>query len=102
MPRPQCGVDGVLVVTPYYNRPSQAGIYEHFRVVAEAAGDLPVLLYDIPVRSGRRIETATMLRLAREVPAIVGSRTRRVTRRARRTWPRRRRRASRSTAATTS
>jgi 4-hydroxy-tetrahydrodipicolinate synthase len=65
------GVDGVLVVTPYYNRPSQAGLYEHFRVVAEAAGDLPVVLYDIPVRSGRRIETATMLRLAREVPAIV-------------------------------
>ena len=43
---------------PYYNRPSQAGIYEHFRVVAEAAGDLPVVLYDIPVRSGRRIDTA--------------------------------------------
>ena len=67
----QSGVDGVLVVTPYYNRPSQAGLYEHFRVVAEAAGDLPVVLYDIPVRSGRRIETATMLRLARDVPAIV-------------------------------
>ena len=65
------GVDGVLVVTPYYNRPSQAGLYEHFRVVAEAAGDLPVVLYDIPVRSGRRIETATMLRLARDVRAIV-------------------------------
>jgi 4-hydroxy-tetrahydrodipicolinate synthase len=67
-----CGVDGVLVVTPYYNRPSQAGLSEHFRAVAEAAGELPVLLYDIPVRSGRRIETATMLRLAREVPNIVG------------------------------
>jgi 4-hydroxy-tetrahydrodipicolinate synthase len=66
-----CGVDGVLVVTPYYNRPSQAGLYEHFRTVAEAAGNLPVVLYDIPVRSGRRIATATMLRLAREVPAIV-------------------------------
>ena len=68
----ESGVDGVLIVTPYYNRPSQAGIYEHFRVVAESAGDLPVLLYDIPLRSGRRIETATMLRLAREVPSIVG------------------------------
>jgi 4-hydroxy-tetrahydrodipicolinate synthase len=66
------GVDGVLVVTPYYNRPSQSGLYEHFRAVAEAAGDLPVLLYDIPVRAGRRIEMPTMLRLAREVPAIVG------------------------------
>jgi len=66
-----CGVDGVLVVTPYYNRPSQAGLFEHFRAVAESAGDLPVVLYDIPVRSGRRIKTATMLRLAREVPAVV-------------------------------
>ena len=65
------GVDGVLVVTPYYNRPSQAGLYEHFRAVAEAASGLPVVLYDIPVRSGRRIATTTMLRLAREVPAIV-------------------------------
>ena len=59
------GVDGVLVVTPYYNRPSQSGLYEHFRAVAEAAGDLPVVLYDIPVRAGRRIATSTMLRLAR-------------------------------------
>jgi len=67
----ECGVDGVLVVTPYYNRPSQVGLYEHFRTVAEAAGDLPVVLYDIPIRAGRRIATATMLRLAREVPAIV-------------------------------
>jgi 4-hydroxy-tetrahydrodipicolinate synthase len=66
------GVDGVLVVTPYYNRPSQAGLHDHFRAVAEAAGNLPVMLYDIPIRSGRRIETATMLRLAREVPAVVG------------------------------
>ena len=67
----ECGVDGVLLVTPYYNRPSQAGIREHFRVCAEAAGDLPVMLYDIPVRSGRPIATDTMLRLAREVPNIV-------------------------------
>src|SRR5580704_16920615 len=67
----ECGLDGVLVVTPYYNRPSQAGIFEHFRVVAEAAGELPVMLYDIPIRTGRRIETATMLRLAREVANIV-------------------------------
>jgi 4-hydroxy-tetrahydrodipicolinate synthase len=67
----ECGLDGVLVVTPYYNRPSQGGIFEHFRVVAEAAGDLPVMLYDIPIRAGRRIETRTMLRLAREVSNIV-------------------------------
>src|ERR1700733_12013701 len=66
-----CGIDGVLVVTPYYNRPSQSGIYEHFRVVAEAAGGLPVILYDIPVRTGRRIAAPTLLRLAHDVPAIV-------------------------------
>jgi 4-hydroxy-tetrahydrodipicolinate synthase len=65
------GVDGILLVTPYYNRPSQAGIFEHFRTVAEAAADLPVALYDIPVRSGRRIEAPTMLRLAREVHNVV-------------------------------
>jgi 4-hydroxy-tetrahydrodipicolinate synthase len=67
----ECGIDGVLLVTPYYNRPSQAGIFEHFRATAEAAGNLPVMLYDIPGRSGRRIATSTMLRLAREVPTIV-------------------------------
>jgi 4-hydroxy-tetrahydrodipicolinate synthase len=66
-----CGIDGVLVVTPYYNRPSQSGLYEHFRVVAEAAGGLPVVLYDIPVRTGRRIAASTLLRLAHDVPAIV-------------------------------
>jgi 4-hydroxy-tetrahydrodipicolinate synthase len=68
----QAGVDGLLAVTPYYNRPSQAGIEAHFRAMAEAGGGLPVVLYDIPVRSGRRIAHDTMLRLARQVPAIVG------------------------------
>jgi 4-hydroxy-tetrahydrodipicolinate synthase len=67
-----CGVDGILLVTPYYNRPSQAGITEHFRLAAEAAPRLPTLLYDIPVRSGRRIKHSTMLTLAREVPNIIG------------------------------
>ncbi|MGH9179874.1 MAG: 4-hydroxy-tetrahydrodipicolinate synthase [Acidimicrobiales bacterium] len=63
------GATAVLAVTPYYNRPSQAGIEGHFRAVA-AATDLPVVLYDIPVRSGRKIAHDTMLRLAREVPTI--------------------------------
>jgi 4-hydroxy-tetrahydrodipicolinate synthase len=66
-----CGVDGVLAVTPYYNRPTQQGILQHFRAVAEAAGPLPVVLYDIPVRSGRPIATETALRLARQVPSVV-------------------------------
>ena len=54
------GVAGVLAVCPYYNRPSQAGLEAHFRAVA-AATDLPVMLYDIPVRTGRKIATATLL-----------------------------------------
>jgi 4-hydroxy-tetrahydrodipicolinate synthase len=67
----ESGVDGVLLVTPYYNRPSQVGIAEHFRAVASAAGDLPAILYDVPPRVGRRIATPTVLQLAREVPNIV-------------------------------
>jgi 4-hydroxy-tetrahydrodipicolinate synthase len=65
------GMNGVLVVTPYYNRPSQAGIEAHFRQVA-AATELPVLLYDIPIRSGRRISQEVIWRLAADVPNIVG------------------------------
>jgi 4-hydroxy-tetrahydrodipicolinate synthase len=65
------GVDGLLVVTPYYNRPSQAGIDAHFRAVA-AATDLPVVMYDIPGRAGRKIGTDLLVRLANEVPTIVG------------------------------
>jgi 4-hydroxy-tetrahydrodipicolinate synthase len=65
------GIDAVLVVTPYYNRPSQSGIELHFRRVA-AATELPVLLYDIPVRTGRQISQEVILRLAREVPNVVG------------------------------
>jgi 4-hydroxy-tetrahydrodipicolinate synthase len=65
------GVDGILAVTPYYNRPSPAGLSAHFRAIAGAT-DLPVLLYDIPVRSGRRIGPALTLELARDVPTIVG------------------------------
>ena len=65
------GVDGALVVTPYYSRPSQAGLDAHFRAVA-AATTLPVVLYDIPVRAGRKIEHDTMIHLARDVPNIVG------------------------------
>jgi 4-hydroxy-tetrahydrodipicolinate synthase len=63
------GMDAVLVVTPYYNRPSQAGIEAHFRHVASATR-LPVMLYDIPIRTGRKISTELLLRLVREVPNI--------------------------------
>ena len=65
------GVDGLLVVTPYYNRPSQAGIEAHFRAVA-AATDLPIVMYDIPGRTGRKIDSEVLVRLATDVPTIVG------------------------------
>ncbi|MBV8690760.1 MAG: 4-hydroxy-tetrahydrodipicolinate synthase [Actinobacteria bacterium] len=64
------GVDGILAVTPYYNRPSQAGIEGHFRAIA-AATSLPVMLYDIPIRTGRKIAHDTLIRLITEVPNIV-------------------------------
>jgi 4-hydroxy-tetrahydrodipicolinate synthase len=63
------GADGLLVVAPYYSKPPQAGILEHFRRVADS-NDVPVMLYDIPGRAGVAIATDTMLRLA-EHPGIV-------------------------------
>ena len=65
------GVDGLLVVAPYYNKPSQAGLDRHFRMIAGAT-QLPVVLYDIPGRTGRKVDTDTIVRLANEVPTLVG------------------------------
>ncbi|MBW3574404.1 MAG: 4-hydroxy-tetrahydrodipicolinate synthase [Actinobacteria bacterium] len=64
------GVDALLVVTPYYSRPSQAGLFAHFSAVAGAT-ELPVVVYDIPPRTGRKVATATLVALAREVPNVV-------------------------------
>lgn len=63
------GAEGLLVVTPYYSKPSQAGLIEHFTTVADAT-DLPIMLYDIPGRSGTPIETKTLIELA-DHPNIV-------------------------------
>jgi 4-hydroxy-tetrahydrodipicolinate synthase len=65
----KAGASGILLVTPYYNRPPQAGLEQHFRAAAEATA-LPAMLYDIPVRSGVPITTETLIRLA-EHPQIV-------------------------------
>ena len=64
------GAAGVLVVTPYYNRPSQSGIAAHVKAVASST-NLPVVMYDIPVRSGRKINTSTIVRLAHDVPNVL-------------------------------
>jgi 4-hydroxy-tetrahydrodipicolinate synthase len=65
------GVAGILAVCPYYNRPSQAGIDAHIRAMC-AATTLPVVVYDIPVRTGRKISTTTLAALANEVRNVVG------------------------------
>jgi 4-hydroxy-tetrahydrodipicolinate synthase len=62
------GVDGILLVAPYYNKPNQAGLYEHFKTIAENT-DLPIMLYNIPGRSVVNIEPETVIRLS-EIPNI--------------------------------
>ena len=64
------GVAGILGVCPFYSRPSQAGIETHFRAIA-ASTALPLVLYDIPKRTGRKIDSTTLVRLAHDVPNIV-------------------------------
>lgn len=67
----ELGAAGILAVCPYYNRPSQAGIEAHLRAMA-AATHLPLVVYDIPVRTGRKIASSTLLRLAHDVPNVLG------------------------------
>lgn len=64
------GADGALVVGPYYNRPTQAGLYEHYKAVARSTR-LPIIIYNIPIRTGRNIETDTIIKLSK-IPNIVG------------------------------
>lgn len=64
------GVDGTLQVCPYYNKPNQEGVYQHFKAIAEAT-DLPIMLYSIPGRSGIEIAVDTVARLAADCPTIV-------------------------------
>ncbi len=65
------GARGALVVNPYYNRPTQEGLYRHFRAVAEAV-DIPILVYNIASRTAVNVETDTLARLVKDCPNIVG------------------------------
>lgn len=67
----ELGADATLQVGPYYNKPTQEGLYRHFAAVADASG-LPMILYNIPGRTGRNIEPTTVVRLWGEVPQVVG------------------------------
>jgi 4-hydroxy-tetrahydrodipicolinate synthase len=64
------GVDGILSVSPYYNKPTQEGIYQHYRAIAEST-DLPIIVYNVPGRTSSNIQPGTLLRLA-ELPSIIG------------------------------
>lgn len=65
----RAGADGALVVSPYYNRPTQEGLYAHFARIAESV-DLPIVLYNVPSRTGRNVDPETVERLARAGPIV--------------------------------
>ncbi|MDD7334863.1 MAG: 4-hydroxy-tetrahydrodipicolinate synthase [Lachnospiraceae bacterium] len=65
------GVDGLLVVTPYYNKATQNGLIEHYRMIASAV-DLPIIMYNVPSRTGCNLLPETVLRIAEECPNVVG------------------------------
>jgi len=67
----KAGATGALVVNPYYNKPTQEGLYRHFRAVAEAV-DIPIILYNIAGRTAVNVETDTLARIARDCPNVVG------------------------------
>jgi 4-hydroxy-tetrahydrodipicolinate synthase len=67
----ELGADAVLVVAPWYNKPTQAGLYAHFRAVAEAVPETPVMLYNVPGRTSSNISAETTLRLARDLENVV-------------------------------
>lgn len=65
------GADGLLVVSPYYNKPTQEGLFRHYQAIAKAV-ELPIILYNIPGRCGVNVLPETIARMAREIPAVVG------------------------------
>ncbi|MEX0736378.1 MAG: 4-hydroxy-tetrahydrodipicolinate synthase [Bacteroidota bacterium] len=66
----KAGADAALVVGPYYNKPTQEGYFQHYRAIAEGV-DIPIIVYNVPGRTGGNIEAATTLRMAEEIPNIV-------------------------------
>jgi 4-hydroxy-tetrahydrodipicolinate synthase len=66
----QVGADAALVVGPYYNKPTQNGYFQHFKAIADVV-DIPLIIYNVPGRTGGNIEAATMLKMAEEIPAVV-------------------------------
>jgi 4-hydroxy-tetrahydrodipicolinate synthase len=66
------GADAALVIVPYYNRPTQEGLFQHFYTVARSVPDLPIVIYNIPGRTATNMEPATMKRLRKAAPNIVG------------------------------
>ncbi|TAK57902.1 MAG: 4-hydroxy-tetrahydrodipicolinate synthase [Bacteroidetes bacterium] len=67
----EAGADGVLIVAPYYNKPTQEGFFRHYAAIADAI-DAPIIAYNVPGRTSSNIEAATTLRIAEEIPQVVG------------------------------
>lgn len=65
------GADGVLLISPYYNKPTQEGIYQHFKYIADSTS-IPMVLYNVPGRTGSNIMPSTVARLHKDIPQIVG------------------------------
>ncbi|TVM19427.1 4-hydroxy-tetrahydrodipicolinate synthase [Oceanidesulfovibrio indonesiensis] len=66
------GADGLLLITPYYNKPTQEGLYQHFKAIA-AEVDLPFIVYNVPGRTGVNLLPETLARMARDIPQVVGT-----------------------------
>ncbi|KAF1074745.1 4-hydroxy-tetrahydrodipicolinate synthase [Halodesulfovibrio sp. MK-HDV] len=67
----EAGADGVLLISPYYNKPTQEGIYQHFKYIADTIS-MPMVLYNVPGRTGSNIMPSTVARLHKDIPQIVG------------------------------
>ena len=68
----KCGVDAIFSVSPYYNKPSQEGLYQHYKIIADSVAELPFMLYNVPGRTGVDISADTTIRLFNDCPNIYG------------------------------